>query len=276
MARMSMRFFGIVSLVGVGAVAAFGQGFSGKGQYPQYRGASGLPGGFFSLNYEGTPTMKGAMAMTTPIGYSLSNYHFAGGFSNMSYDSKFRFPRVNEDGEYANGTGIAMMGFSTKFGNFTVADMIHSNLGDNVINLLWQAPVKKQGLGLALGVQDLLERGGSAGVNQDGDHDNRRTVFGVATYEIQPGTYVSLGVGDHRFKGVFGNASHNITPRLKVFGEYDTYNWNYGVAYDMGFFGPQPTNYNTLEDKETRRGNIFMTLGFVRQNRLNWGVTLTY
>ena len=194
----------------------------------------------------------------------------------MSYDSKFRLPKVNEDGEFANGTGTAMMGFTTAYGNFTVADMIHSNLGDNVINLLWQAPIKKKGLGVALGVEDLLERGGSAGVNQPTDHDNRRTIFGVATYEIQPGTHVSLGVGDHRFKGVFGSASQNITPRLKVFGEYDTYNWNYGVAYDVGFFGPKDVDYNKLEEKETRRGNLFMTLGFVRQNRLNWGIILTY
>jgi hypothetical protein len=271
-----MRSVVAVGLVCLGVASVSAQGLSGKGQYPQYRGASGLPGSFFGLTYDGKPSMDGAMAIATPIGFSLSNYHLAFGASNLSKDSQIRWIGINKDGEASSGTGQIMMGFSTGFGNITVSDMIDSNLGDNVINLLWQAPLKKEGLGVALGVQDLLERGGSAGVNQPGDHDNRRTVFAVATYRVQKGTHVSLGYGNNRFEGLFGNISHNITPRLKVMGEYDTFNWNYGISWNVGPLLPGDNEYEVLEKPERRRGDIFVSLGIVREKKINWGITVTY
>jgi hypothetical protein len=56
----------------------------------------------------------------------------------------------------------------------------------------------------------------------------------VGTYEVQPGSFVTLGLGDYRFKGVFGSACTDVIPRLKGVLEYDTFGWNVGAGYDLG------------------------------------------
>ncbi len=261
--------------------SALAQPLSGARQYPQFRNMSGLPGGLFGVNSMGRPSMWGAMGISTPVGYSLSDYHVALGFANMSRDRTLRFPNGSRDASDANGTGQAMIGIPTSYGAVTISGMLHSGVGDSVLNLQY-APsfgprgLGVKGLGVSVGVQDAFSTGGSAGQGQPSDNDSSRSYYVVATYEIKQGIHVSLGKGDRRFAGLFGNASISVGPRVKLVVENDTFNTNYAVAYSLGPLKKPDPRYLLSSEDDPRRGDVVMSLGIIRQSRIFWGLNVTY
>jgi hypothetical protein len=260
---------------------AVAQPLSGPRQYPQFRNMSGLPGGLFGVTEKGAPSMSGAMAISTPIGYSLSNYHVAVGFANMSRDRTLRFPQSRNDNNDANGTGQAMIGIPTEIGDLTLSGMFHSGVGDSVLNVQYSPKFRGRGLGVkglgvSFGVQDAFSTGGSAGVSQPTDGETSRSYFAVATYEVAKGAHISIGKGDRRFEGLFGSASLNVTPRVKLVVENDTFNTNYAISYNLGPLKNSDPRYLLSADDDPRRGDIFMTLGVIRSSRVFWGVNITF
>jgi hypothetical protein len=261
------------------AGTALAQPLSGPGQYPQFRNVSGLPGGLFGVSADGRPSMLGAMTISTPIGYSLGHNHIGLGFANMSRDRTLRFPQSRTNNDDANGTGFGMIGLTSRYGHVTLSGMVLSGIGDTVLNAQFQPnlPRMPKGLGVSFGVQDAFSTGGSAGVRRPEDTQTSRSFFGVATYEAARGVHLSVGAGDRRFQGVFGSASVNVGQRVKLFVENDTFNTNYGIGWNVGpLRRRQSERYTLTSDDDPYRGDVFLTLGIIRQSRAFWGVAVTF
>jgi hypothetical protein len=79
-----------------------------------------------------------------------------------------------------------------------------------------------------------------------------------------PGGYVSLGYGNQRFGGVFGNVSQTFG-NWKALAEYDTYNWNYGVASRLGHFGALGKHVEATA-----------FAGYIRGKYATWSLTFTF
>jgi hypothetical protein len=141
--------------------------------------------------------------------------------------------------------------------------MLLSTPGDTALNIAWQPPLRNERLGISIGVQDATNAGGSAGEGLPTDGDISRSYYVVATYQVTPDLYVSLGKGDRRFTGVFGNISHTVSRRVKLVAEYDTFAWNAMVAFDLGTMGsilpPTPCRFG-LGVGVIRGKNAFLTL----------------
>ena len=117
---------------------------------------------------------------------------------------------------------------------------------DQVYNLELQLPVNWDKGGFAIGVQNLTNRHEAAADMNPGENGLSRSYFAVGTYEFSPHDYVSLGWGDVRFKGPFGNVSVLAAPHVKVTTEYDTFGFNSGVAYSFGGISGQRNTDITL------------------------------
>ncbi|HZH99331.1 MAG TPA: hypothetical protein VEX38_10200, partial [Fimbriimonadaceae bacterium] len=172
---------------------------------------------------------------------------------------------------------VGMFGLSTPLGNLTTGGMVLSGIGDSVLNLHFSPRLQKEDeyslqegpkIALGVGVQDVFSTGGSSGQNIDLRVGGRtsRSFYAVATAELSPDIYVSLGTGTRRFKGIFGNASVNVTPWLKGVAEYDAFNWNYGIAGSL-FQIP-------ISSDRSVQATAF--LGFVRGKHLTWSLGFSF
>src|SRR6476619_7261804 len=85
-----MRWFAFVVLASASCFGFTQSDLFGPGQFTQTREMSGLPGGSFGVLPDGTPSFKGAMALSTPIAYSLNNWHYAFGLKSVSPDMRLR------------------------------------------------------------------------------------------------------------------------------------------------------------------------------------------
>lgn len=271
-----MKRLACLALASVLPVCALAQTeLIGKGKYPQFRSLSGLVGGGFGVDREGKPNFRGAMALSTPIGYTMSNGRAAFGLANTSSSSRrFEFFQNGRAvGNKSNGTAIAMASIGGPLGNFTGGYMTLSSVGDSVFNFQYSPPLKNSKVGLAVGVQDAFNAGGESGEKIDvpGQGGNSRSYFGVATFEPSPELFVSLGVGSRRFDGPFGNFSFPIIRGVRGMAEYDTFNWNFGAFGDLGGFKLGKHN-----DETTRYANATAFLGVVRGKFLTWGVNVAF
>ena len=267
-----MRVSSVANLVFLlgSATAAFAQqnDLSGKDQYPQYRVLSGLPGGGFGVLPSGRPSIDGAAALATPIGYALGNHGAIGLFNTTTSLNPFQFDGRNAREQNSNGTAFFMVGGSYAGFHGTASYMILSTHLDAAFNFQVSAPLIGR-LGLAVGVQDLDGGGGAAGTGFSLALDRRssRSVFAVGTYDLGNRAYVSLGVGDRRFRGAFGNASAPIAGRLRGLVEYDAFNFNGGLLYNMGPF------HGLGEHAKGVESNLFV--GLVRAKYATVGLTFT-
>lgn len=247
----------------------------GKNRYPQFRTFSALPGGGFGLTPEGKPDFRGAMGISTPIAYSLAHLRFNIGVSNTGSDAgDFSFSDNNRN---ANGTAWGMGGLKTPLGNLTASYMVLSRIGDSAFNFHFQprivseetekysAEIRRFDFGF--GVQDAFNTGGASGqaIDNATGGGNSTSFYAVGTMRVTEDFYASLGVGTQRFKGVFGNASYNLTPNVKATLEYDTFNWNYGLSFKAAEFG-----------NGDRSGNISVFLGHIRGKYLTWGLNVSF
>lgn len=230
------RGFIALALIGTLAAVAHSQAdFGPAGQYPQFRGISGLPGSGFGILPDGTPSFSGAMSYSSPIAYSLNNWHFSIDAENASDYWFFRLPHItgrtgNQD---SNGKVNFMLGVPLgKFGSLTLSQTILSSLLDGAFNFQYQFPVFYKGIGIAFGAQDFRGSVHNSGAeNVPGGDGVSRSYYGVITAPLPHGIYVSAGFGDRRFKHGFANVSAPIGDRFKAVVENDGLSFNEGLAY---------------------------------------------
>lgn len=206
-------------------------------EYPQFRYASGLPGGSFGVDPLGNAGFEGAMQINIPIGYTPGAGNYAlvpsAGAINGGFPNGFDGSDVN--GTLAWGFGVTYQGY-----NLFVMDMMTGNdhaSGESVYNA--QFTIKhpdEKWPGLSLGVVDWADQRPSRTSNRfvgDG-----RSFFAAATWEAgteEKPLYYTLGLGSGRFHSrPFGGVSYQPQPRLKLMAEYDGWNPNLGVAYELG------------------------------------------
>lgn len=233
--RKPNAFIAIAALTLVASASAQ-EAFGKPGQYAQFRNLSGLPGGTFGVNASGDPDSRGAMAISTPIAYSLRGGRFAAIAANTSYDDAFRvFTRAkkNDFGWKSNGTVAGMAGISTQIGDFTVGTTVVSGAFENSYSFLYTPKQPKGRMTFAVGAEGLFSAGGFLGPGFHDDADRVISAFGVVTWELDNNVFVSGGIGTSRFSQGFVNVSTNLTPRIKVTAEHDGFNFNYGVGAEI-------------------------------------------
>lgn len=251
--------------------------FFGPRTYPQFRDMSGLSGAGVGVLPDGTPSLRGAISLSTPIGYVLGPSHWAFGAASRSVNGQFTFinfrAKARDDTFKSDGTGQIVAGFKTPIGNIAVSHMVLSTFLDNVQHVQWQLPLRTDKVGVSVGVHNLFDRGNAAGEDRPGDDDPSRSFFVAATTQLAPGAFLTIGKGDIRYKGVFGNASVNVTDRVKLYGEYDGFGWNSGIAIG---FGPAPQL--KLGDKpiRSRAPEVFLTAGYVQGRRATWTINFVF
>ena len=235
MLAMTPRVLILAAALSLAHLACAQAEFSTRNGYPELRNWSGMPGGMFGVTRKGTPdTLHGALTLSTPIAYSLRSGNFAVGFSNTSFDTKLHlFPDTSAQSQSnGNGTGTLMAGISTGIGDFSYSYMVLSSKLNASMNLLF---TPKQGEGpvtFAIGGQDVLNRAGADGEDFDAVNSFKsNSYFAVATAIIADESYVSLGLGDKRFHGIFGSASTKLGDWGRAMIEYDAFNWNYGLGF---------------------------------------------
>ncbi len=244
----------------------------GKDQFPQFRTLSGLVAGGYGLNMNGTPDFKGAMSLSTPVGQSLGPGRFAFGLANTSSDSRPRFFDNGHDAR-SNGTAEGMMGVGTPIGNLTIGGMVLSTKGDSVLNLHFQPRLGMSQFALGFGVQDTFSTGGSSGESIDIPQGGglSRSLYVVVTTQFADSGYISAGIGTRRFKRGFGNISYNILSPVKALAEYDGFNWNVGLGFDLGHFG-----IGSIGGDPDRKVNAQAYLGYVRGKYFTWAFSLSF
>jgi hypothetical protein len=257
-----------LGLLALAPGASAQEGFLGRGRYPQFRNVSGLPGGSFGVTPDGHPGIMGALALSTPIGYSLSDFRVVVALANMSEDARPRVFDVSETDQgrvRSNGTAAAMIGFRLgPLGRLTYSKTFLSEELDNVTNLQYQIPLKDSKLGLSLGVQDVFDDGGSAGEADPTDKESSRSPFVVGTYDFGRNVYGSLGVGTRRFRGGFANVSVPLGARGRAMAEYDGFGLNFGAAYSLGRF------------PRTERVEANLFFGYVRGRNATVGLSVSF
>ncbi len=249
---------------------AFAQvNLTGPDQFPQFRGPSSLPGSGFPLRPDNKIGAPGALALSTPVGYSLGHWEGFVGLSFLSTDG--RFPVYSGSGDFINGNGTFWQMVGIKAGDsgyLTVSNVIVSRIGDNTTSYHFRPETNTGNWGFAIGVQDISGEIGSAGDTFPAvDGRSSRSVYVVVTSQVGPSTFASVGVGTRRFRYGFANASHWFNDKIGLFAEWDGYNSNVGGTYmlgDMGFsaFG--------------KRANGIMTLGIVRGEYPFWMVGVSF
>lgn len=261
----------LLAFLSVAAVGWSQVPFQGRGTFPQFRDLSGLPGSGFGITVDGSPGLQGAIALSTPVGFSLSRGHAAIGAGVRSTDGKIRWINTsNRAGGYASdGTGQAMVGFSAaRWGAATFSGMVLSSALDNAFNAQWQLPLSSQRFGFSLGCQNLWNRPNAAGEGVPGDNAGSRSYYAVGTYEIRDGAFLTLGKGDVRFRGLFGSACANMGPSNKALVEYDDFGWNFAVAHSLRVMPTAKEPFDRVE--------ATLMLGTIQQRRTFLALNLTF
>jgi hypothetical protein len=240
--------------------------FIKEGQYPQYRTVSGLSGGGFGVLPDGRVNFKGAMALSTPIAYSLRQDNYVIVTASTSYDKNFRFIRDDLDINIeANGTFALLLGFTTPFGDITYTWSLLSGVLDGVTHLQWTPNKQKGPIRYAIGVQDLFGDGGSKADSIPGKDSLSRSLYAVVTTEFSPGLYASIGTGERRFRGHFVNLSYNINPKIKLLAEYEGAKYNYGIAFA-----------NTIKSGPNKSSSIQIYVGMFAGKYATWSIAINF
>lgn len=223
--------------LGLAAAASAQEAFGANGQYAQFRNLSGLPGGTFGVSRNGLPDSRGAMAISTPIAYSLKGGSFSATLANTSYDSHFRAltkVKQNDFGWSSNGTATAMAGISTGMGDFTIGMTVVSGAFENSYSAMYTPSGQKGRFTFGFGAEGIFSGGGFLGPGFHSNADRVISAFSVVTCELDNDIYVSAGIGTSRFSQGFFNASAGLTKTIRATVEHDGFGWNYGVGMEIG------------------------------------------
>lgn len=265
-----------IALAGALAAGAFAQvELVGRYRYPQFRGLSGLPGGGFSVNPDGTFGFKGAMAYTTPIAYTPGGARFAVGAGLVSNNTQLRFFRSGEKADKAegNGTGFFLAGFDMPYaGRLSGSLMVLSGVQDSALNFQFQPSIPGR-FQLAAGVQDLAGVGGSGGTF-DEDRDSSQSFYLVGTAPMGEKGHFSLGGGTGRFRKGFANASYNVLNNVKGIVEFEGFHWNYGIAFNTGPLTRLPQG--VLDELPSRVPELTLFLGMTRGKYATWSLVFSF
>ncbi|MCW5939048.1 MAG: hypothetical protein KF884_04090 [Fimbriimonadaceae bacterium] len=245
------------------------QTMRGKGQFPQFRNLSGLPGGGFAVSPEGSPDVKGALSLSTPIAYSLTDYRIVFQYASQSNDRRFRFDSPRQEGiRGTNATGAAMIGLPLEDWRVTLTGMFLSSDLDSVLNVHVQPPLGSDDWAVAFGAQDFFSTGGAAGTNHPNDRDLSRSLYAVGTYRFAEGIYVSGGLGTERFKRGFIGASAPLGDSARVSLEQDGYGFNGYALYEI----------KALErvGGTKRDARVLLGVGLVKMKHPVWSVGLSF
>lgn len=259
----------LVFALGLAPLVAQAQ-IGGPGTYPQFRSMSGLPGSGYGVMADGSLNPMGAWSLSSPIAYSLQPWQFVLGFGTMSPNLSPRFLDSSTSESTSNGTAQMTIGAPIgKFGQGTYTVMILSGKLDNAGNFTWTPPGQNGPLKFGIGVQDVGAGGGTQGEDKNhNDPGNSRSWYAVGTWEGPNGLHASLGTGSNRFKGAFGNVSANLSPRAKAVLEYDAFNWNAGIGYDLGRLGSSPRPGNDI--------GASLFFGVIRGKHAYWSVNFRF
>jgi len=202
--------------------------------YPQYRYASGLPGGTFAVDPDGHAGFEGVMQINIPIGYTpgAGNYALAAsaGAIDGSFPTQMSGPRVN--GSVPWGFGLGGPDHAVWLADMNTG---HANTGESAYNAQFQ--IKRQSEkwpGISMGVLDWADQRPArlSRFTQGGG----RSFFAAATWEAgtpEKPLYYTVGLGTRRYNGLFAGLSYQPQERVKLMAEYDGWNPNIGVAYDI-------------------------------------------
>ena len=266
--KATVKLTALAVFLATSSIAGAQSAFSTRGQFAQFRNLSGLPGGTFGVNQDGDPDMRGAMALSTPIAYSLRGGHFVFIGSNTSYNRDFRLPSRPTSGKdfgvNSNGTAAAMAGISTPVGDVTVGMNVVSGAFENCYNALFTPTQPKGKFTLAVGAEGLFSAGGFIGPGFHHDADRVISAFGVGTFDLGKNIYVSGGWGTSRFAKGFLNTSVGLGSRVRLTTEYDGFGWNCGLGAEIAKmkFSHQRDLHVTAFLGELQGRYAFWSLGF--------------
>ena len=229
-----LRQLGVTTTI-ITATCAFAQtNIIGPHEYPQFRTLSGLSGGGFGVRPDGTPAFDGAMALSTPIGYSLGHWNGTLTASNTSDYWFFRLPHItgyegkdDSIGKFSGCGGVTLGHFGSLCGSF----MVVSSQWDTEFNLQYQAPLFYKNVGISAGVQDTAGTRYDRATGLPGRRSSQ-SWFSAATVPLKCGVYVSGGWGTRRFDKGFANVSVPIGDRFKAIVEEDGLGVNEMVAWN--------------------------------------------
>lgn len=230
--------------------------------FPEFRYSSGLPGGGYGVDPAGHAGFDGAFQMNIPVGYTPGAGNYSMAASVASFEGGFP---SSWEGEGVNGTFAWGLGF---FGEHALWLMDMGTGNDNSFESAYsvQFQVKRETArcpGISIGVTDLYDERARTVLfpGQGGG----KSFFVAATREAgteEKPLYYTLGIGNARFNNrPFGGISYQPKPRLKLFAEYDGWNPNFGVGYDVARYKDE--------------FHLIGMFGVVDWDSINVGLTLT-
>ena len=241
----------------------FAQPIGGPRTFPQFRDMAGLSGNGFPVQRDGPVGILGAMSLSTPIAFTLHPGQLVVGGGARSFDSHFRWINTTSGSRTANsdGSGQVIGAVRTPWGDVTLSSLIMSSRLDTVQNVQMTFANDWQGATWSLGVHNFTDRGQAAGDNLPvDDAKNSESFFLVGTKALPENSYFSLGYGTARYRGPFGSYSRMVGDRCRFYAEYDTFNWNYGIASEFHI--------------GSKKG--YLGAGFVRGNLATWTINFVF
>ncbi|MBS1702711.1 MAG: hypothetical protein JST12_13695 [Armatimonadetes bacterium] len=238
-------------------VVVFAQSIGGPRTFPQFRDMAGLSGNGFPVLRDGVVDIHGALTLSTPIAYTLKPGQLVLGGASRSFDRSFRWvnTQFGANNQKSDGTGQVVGAVKTPWGNVTLSHLVMSPAGDSVQHLQFTFANDWRGATWSLGVHDITDRGQAAGDNLPvEDAKNSESFFVVGTKALPNDSYFTAGYGTARYRGPFGSYSRMIGDRSRFFGEYDTFNWNFGFA----------TEFHVGSKK------AYLTAGLIRGDLATW------
>ncbi len=203
--------------------------------YPEFRYASGLPGGTNGVTPDGHIGFAGAFQLNIPVGYTpgWGNFMLTAGSAAINGG----FP----DGMWGNDhNGTLTLGWGMFNEHRAWLSIMGTGKGtkslEQVYNLQVEVvPESDKWPAISVGVVDMLDR--RASTLDRPFEGSARSFYAVATREggtPEHPLYYTLGFGNGRFNNrPFGGVSYQAADRWQVFAEYDGWVGNVGGAYDV-------------------------------------------
>jgi hypothetical protein len=233
--RFELRVVAQVCALAVATIASSQDpNLFGPNRFPQFRDMGGLSGSGFGVNSSGLVSTTGVVSLSTPIGFALGGYNLVVGGAGRSQNASFQWVNTGktQTNQKSDGTAQFIYGFDTNYGRIAISHMLLSSQLDSVQNLQWQLPIGNEFFGVSSGVHNITRRPHAAVDSLPiADSKNSRSYFLAGTYQTEQGHSITLGKGDTRYRGLFGSFNYQQSEAIRFFGEYDTFNWNYGVTW---------------------------------------------
>ncbi len=227
---------------------------------------AGLSGNGFPVLRDGSIGINGAMSLSTPIAYVLGTKQLVLGGSSRSFDRTFRWINTTfaSNLEKSDGTLQGIFSLDSFGSRIAISHMIVSPANDSVQHLQYQLPLSEQRTGdwtLSIGCHNVTDRPAAHG-DSDPVEDSKlsRSFFIVGTKECSREQYFTLGLGDTRYRGFFGSYTMLLSDSWRAFGEYDTFNWNFGAATELNLLGKR----------------AFLQVGLVRGDLATWSLNWVF